>query len=71
MARGVLSLYVKSAKCFPKKQRVVTSTGTTRWISSNVSSLQKEAVAEKLVQGTPYSKLTIGVPKEVWKEERR
>lgn len=40
---------------------------TKRWISTQISrNLRKEQTA-----GTPYSDLTIGVPKEVWKNERR
>ena len=31
----------------------------------------KEAAAEAEVVGTPYTKLTLGVPKETWSGERR
>jgi len=52
---------------------------TPRWFSSNSRRLQKQAVAaaEKArpvapgVKGIPYSQLTIGVPKEILKNERR
>lgn len=50
------------------------SNGSTRWLSTHVSRrlLQKEAAkAEKEIAGIPYKQLTIGVPKEVWKDEKR
>lgn len=31
----------------------------------------KEATKEAEVKGIPYSKLTIGVPKEIWQNEKR
>lgn len=31
----------------------------------------KEAAKDAEIQGIPYSKLTIGVPKEIWQNEKR
>lgn len=83
MAKGVSRLYTNSIKnCYTKccsssekclKPGIVISNGSRRWVSTHITRrlLQKEAVAEKAVQGKPYTKLTIGVPKELWKDEKR
>lgn len=37
----------------------------------NAKSSKTINAAEEPVKGTPYSKMTIGVPKEIWQNERR
>lgn len=70
MARGLIRLYSKSST---KDAGIFISNGSKRWIYTHITRnlLQKEAAVEKTVQGVPYTKLTIGVPKEIWKDERR
>ncbi|XP_065163521.1 NAD(P) transhydrogenase, mitochondrial-like [Atheta coriaria] len=70
MARGVLRLYVHTPNLLLLRNGGKAS---NRWFSSTGRSLQKEAQSadKKVIRGIPYKNLTIGVPKETWKNERR
>ncbi|KAI4466457.1 nad(p) transhydrogenase [Holotrichia oblita] len=86
MVQGVLRIYgnasrsnirlllEKSGTTTCSRCKMTITNGPTRWLSTHVSRrlLQKEAAkVEKKIAGIPYKQLTIGVPKEVWKNERR
>ncbi|XP_017768736.1 PREDICTED: NAD(P) transhydrogenase, mitochondrial-like [Nicrophorus vespilloides] len=61
--------------CSNDRQCVKTaSASTTRWLSTHTSRrlLQKDTQhSAKEIKGIPYKDITIGVPKEIWKNERR
>ncbi|XP_067014086.2 NAD(P) transhydrogenase, mitochondrial isoform X2 [Anabrus simplex] len=82
MAGGVLCIAVlpsrAALKCLPSRTGAVKTSLRRRLLSYTPRLLQKEAgKAEKVaaeaasVKGIPYSKLTVGVPKEIWQNERR
>ncbi|XP_018572715.1 NAD(P) transhydrogenase, mitochondrial [Anoplophora glabripennis] len=85
MARGVLSLHLTrkqicdikysfttrhySSTSRPRKYTVLEKVESKNFSTSN--HLRKDAKATSEVQGIPYKNLSIGVPKEIWKNERR
>lgn len=87
MVQGVLRIYGNASRnnirlvleksattCCSRCKVTIANGSATRWLSTHVSRrlLQKEAAkVEKKIAGIPYKQLTIGVPKEVWKNERR
>lgn len=85
MARGILRLHLTrkqfcdnkysfttrhySSTSRPRKYTVLEKAGNKNFSTS--SHLRKDAKTTSEVQGIPYQNLTIGVPKEIWKNERR
>lgn len=84
MARGILRLHLTrqisdfkysfttrsySSTLRPKKYTVFENGGNRNFSIS--SHLRKDTKSTSEVQGTPYQNLTIGIPKEIWKNERR
>jgi len=67
MAGGVLRV------CLNQKQLKKSALLDRIWSRSISKSWPhyKEATKEAEVKGIPYSKLTIGVPKEIWQNEKR
>lgn len=59
--------------CLHQLKHSVFGNGSIRWRSSQP--LPKEATvaqnAEVGTKGTPYEELTVGIPKEIWKNETR
>ncbi|KAJ8966257.1 hypothetical protein NQ314_003672 [Rhamnusium bicolor] len=85
MARGILRLQLSRRQICdirysltkrqqysarPKKYTtVLENAGTRNFCTSN--QLRKDAQAPSDIKGIPYKNLTVGVPKEIWKNERR
>lgn len=84
MTRGILSLHSSKKHVsnvtyiltkwqqIPKSKSYITqfeNAGKRNF--STGKKLNKETKEAAEVKGTPYKKLTIGIPKETWKNERR
>lgn len=71
MARGILRLYSTQKNILNDvdKKLALVSKYHSKWIKYNAAKRFSSQNAPP--QGVPYNKLTIGVPKEVWKDERR
>lgn len=85
MARGILRLHLTrrqisdfkysfttrnySSTLKPRKYAVLENAGNRNFSTS--SHLRKDTKSTSEVQGIPYQNLKIGVPKEIWKNERR
>ncbi|KAJ8920862.1 hypothetical protein NQ315_015654 [Exocentrus adspersus] len=86
MARGLLRLHLTRrqicdikysfTRCHysnylkPRRYAVLENSGNKRFSTSNHAWKDAKPTNE-VVQGTPYQNLSIGVPKETWKNERR
>ncbi|XP_060516948.1 NAD(P) transhydrogenase, mitochondrial-like [Cylas formicarius] len=72
MARGLMRLYLNKRRVF--EVRLKNATLLEKSVAREFSRGQhcwKESKEKKDTKGIPYSQLTIGVPKEVWKNEKR
>lgn len=76
MTRGILRISfsqrgstVQNWRLYYSKAKNLTCGGKRSFSTSNC--LRKEKIQQEPISGIPYKNLTVGVPKEVWKNEKR
>lgn len=72
MARGILRVCVNNQHTLELKlKKFAVLENVAKRPFSRTHQCRKDAKTDAEVKGTPYSKLTIGVPKEIWQNEKR
>lgn len=72
MARGILRVYLNNKPILDRRLKNVTVLeNIAKRHFSRSGRCCKQAAKDGEVKGVPYSKLTIGVPKEIWQNEKR